>query len=83
MHITFQQLFGYGVWGTMWRIFQCIIVWFFTIITIACIIQVIIEGIDSTTIRSIGILLALIAIILGGGYWIGAKNSRSQHIDNQ
>lgn len=83
MHITFQQLFGYGVWGTMWRIFQCIIVWFFTIITIACIIQVIIEGIDSTTISTIGILLVIIAIILGGGYWIGAKNSRSQHIDKQ
>ena len=83
IYLTYRQLFGYGVWGTLWRTFQCFFVWVLSLLLIIALISTFGFGFDLTSLKTTCAILTVLAVILAVGYWIGAKNSHSQHIDKQ
>ncbi|MBR5654094.1 MAG: DUF3667 domain-containing protein [Prevotella sp.] len=80
--ITYHQLFGYGWWGTIWRVTGCLLA---VLLVVICFIVVwkFYFSSNASTIQanhnrfiapiSIVMLLALCALVLGGGYLIGKK----------
>lgn len=80
--ITYHQLFGYGWWGTIWRVTVCLLA---VLLVVMCIIVVwkFYFASDASTIQAnhnrfiapfaIVLLLALCALMLGGGYLIGKR----------
>ena len=66
---AYRQLFGFGVWGTIWRITLCFLVWVFFILAVAFMIVAPTESdlTIGTTIRmSLIILLPAVVIIAAG-----------------
>ena len=83
--ITYRQLFGYSVWGTVWRLLQCLIVWLI-LIGIILSLPTLLSGKDKPTwiiLITYLFLLAIAAAILGIGYGISKKNRYRQHPDKQ
>ncbi|MBP5548303.1 MAG: DUF3667 domain-containing protein [Bacteroidales bacterium] len=81
----YRQLFGYGVWSTIWRLILCFFVWldlFFIVICAAIVISTLIkDGFDFSGILLgsfivIAILLVVVAAILAFGYFISRKQIR-------
>lgn len=89
--VVYRQLFGYGVWGTIWRLLLCSIVWlngllFF--ISLATFVDVTVwtrrdaEGITAAAFIAL-VILALAAVILFIGWAISkrlAKKSQNPSI---
>lgn len=78
-YLTYRQLFGYTVWGTLWRTAVCMLVWLNVTLLLASIIIIFTEGF-TTNLSAILVpveLLGVIAAILAVGYWIGWKTRKS------
>ena len=82
-YLTYRQLFGYGVWGTLWRTFLCLLIWGLSLFLIVALVSTFGYGFDLTSFKTTCILLVAISTILGGGYWISKKNRCLQHTDKQ
>lgn len=84
-YFCYRQLFGYGVWSTIWRLILCFFVWldlFFVVICTAIIISSLIkDGFDSSvivlgSIIFIFIIFIIVAAILAFGYFISRKHEK-------
>lgn len=82
-YLTYRQLFGYGVWGTLWRTFLCLLIWGLSLFLIVALVSTFGYGFDLTSFKTTCILLVAISTILGGGYWISKKNRCLQRTDKQ
>lgn len=74
IYLTYRQLFGYGVWGTLWRTFMCFLTWLLSLMLIIALISTFGFGFDLTSFKTTCVALAALGIILGGGYWISKKS---------
>jgi len=36
LFVNYKQLFGYGVWGTLWRVIACFVMWKYTVYLVLC-----------------------------------------------
>ena len=82
--IVYHQLFGYGWWGTIWRLLCCLFSILFTLLFLVFVWKAFISSEPSRlkshgkiSCISIGIILALCALMLGGGYLIGKRRETS------
>lgn len=41
LFFNYRQLFGYGVWGTLWRTISCFLIWFLTFIIVLCLVMLV------------------------------------------
>ena len=83
LYFTYRQLFGYGIWGTLWRTLLCFLTWTLSLLLLIALISTFGYGFDKTSFITACKVLAALGIILGGGYWISKRNYRSQPTDNQ
>lgn len=82
-YLTYRQLFGYGIWSTLWRTFICFVVWLLIVLLITVTVATCINGFMLDSIYGDLFIIAIIAVILGVCYWISKKNCHQQHADRQ
>lgn len=83
IYLTYRQLFGYGIWGTLWRTFLCFLAWMLSLMLIIALISTFGFGFDITSFKTTCVALVALGVILGGGYWISKKNYHPQQADKQ
>lgn len=90
--VAYKQLFGYGVWGTVWRLGACFFVWTMMIVGLALVAAIIGKevsvdngmGATISIIALFGVLFVVIpGLTMGGGWligWLGEKrrNKKAQ-----
>ena len=81
-YITYHQLFGYGIWGTLWRTFICLgsIVYFFGVAMMVStrLSNEFWDGVSTWGFIGMFLLfLALGVFIIWLGWWIGKKTERT------
>lgn len=89
LFINYKQLFGYGVWGTLWRVLSCylIMLYLFYLIIICADVyfyDVIIQKITPENVLRMSIeILIIIVFILCGATFINRRNySRRKKVEN-
>ena len=40
LFVNYKQLFGYGVWGTLWRVVACFVMWKYTVYLVICLMVI-------------------------------------------
>lgn len=81
--IAYRQFFGYGVWGTLWRTVLVLVAGLLIVVFLLWSVMAIFghAGTESypalMQIATVSILVAVIAGILGLGYWIGKRSART------
>lgn len=65
--IAYKQLFGYSIWGTLWRTFICMVLTFFVLLFLIVIVERIVSKSISVTDLALYIIVFLVLI---GGAWI-------------
>ena len=81
--IAYKQLFGYGIWGTIWRTLLCLgIIFYFFGVTAMVSMNISGEFRQEHTVfeflSMFGAFLALGALVLLLGYWISKKTELSR-----
>lgn len=80
-YVTYRQLFGYGFWGTLWRLLLSVVIWFSTIVTIVLFLMIPSNN-DKDSLKALLIaclcMLVFIVAILMAGYWISKFSARRQ-----
>lgn len=79
--IAYKQLFGYGWWGTIWRLLLCIVVAGYTATTMYILLSMEQTGIESrkrlvATIVVVLLLLIMVLIPSVSAYFIGKRSSK-------
>ncbi len=79
--IAYRQLFGYGIWGTVWRTVLTWLISYFFALMIALEIQFILgliphdeESINAYTVGMIGLSIIFLSVLFIG-YWIGKRQA--------
>ena len=79
--IAYRQLFGYGIWGTVWRTALTWLTSYFFALTLALEIQFILgliphdeESINAYTVGMFGLSIIFLSVLFIG-YWIGKRQA--------
>ena len=82
-YIAYRQLFGYRFWGTLWRLFCCLLVWGTSLLIFVAFFEYFYDQRD--VIFFLVVSITSIAIILSVGYLISRRTEkrRVERADNQ
>lgn len=87
-YVCYRQLFGYGMWSTLWRVTLCFATWlgitlffFFTMVPLFD-TAMLKNGEALETVLTLAVILVMLviglAVVLGFGYWISKKTCKSR-----
>lgn len=88
-YIAYQQLFGYSIWGTIWRLSLCWLFFISIITSLIIIIEMAINLVGHRTVpKRIGLIICyiILAILLLIGFSIskrGAKKREKRHLQEE
>lgn len=88
-YLTYRQLFGYSLWGTLWRLGTSFLVWLLAILFATVLItmltskKALFDGNDGTQAVIVVVLIFLIpqAVLLAIGYWIGRRTEKKRNME--
>lgn len=73
-YLAYRQLFGYSFWGTLWRLFCCLLVWVISLLIFVACFEYLYNRRD--VISFIFVSIAIIAAILAFGYLISKQTEK-------
>lgn len=79
-YITYRQLFGYGWWGTLWRLMLSGMIWVFISLSIANLIYDISNDPFVQRLKDSLLFLFFVAVLLVAGYFISKKNAHRRQL---
>ncbi len=80
-YITYRQLFGYSVFGTLWRVVMCFVMWTLQLLMFAGLLSFSVYGIDRVTLRTTIVIVVAMAVILTIGYLLDKKKRPPQKVE--
>lgn len=87
-YLTYRQLFGYSPWGTLWRLFFCLLVWSIAILLAAVMTMMLTskevipdENDDVKTVVTVFLIFLIPQVVLLAiGYWIGKRTEKKRNM---